>query len=65
MIKKLLKLTALLVVILLALSACDGAVDGNSLEKAPDFSLPATDGKTISLADFKGKPVFINFWETT
>lgn len=26
---------------------------------APDFSLPATDGKTYSLADFKDKPVLV------
>ena len=24
-------------------------------ESAPDFSLPAQDGSTVSLADFKGK----------
>jgi len=63
--RKILKLTALLLVIMLALSACNGDVNGSSFEKAPDFSLPATDGKTVSLADFKGKPVFINFWEVT
>lgn len=30
--------------------------------KAPDFSLPATDGKIFSLADFKGKKVVIYFY---
>ncbi len=30
--------------------------------KAPDFSLPGVDGKTVSLSDFKGKVVFIDFW---
>lgn len=30
--------------------------------KAPDFSLPNTvDGKTVSLADFKGKPLLVMF----
>jgi len=30
--------------------------------KAPDFNLPATDGKVFSLADFKGKKVVIYFY---
>ncbi len=31
---------------------------------APDFSLTTIDGKTISMADFKGKGVILNFWAT-
>lgn len=31
---------------------------------APDFTLPALDGKLVSLSDFKGKVVLINFWAT-
>ncbi|GEM_PF-4850455 len=31
---------------------------------APDFKLTALDGKKISLDDFKGKYVFIDFWGT-
>ncbi len=27
--------------------------------QAPDFSLPDTDGKTVSLSDFKGKPALV------
>ena len=29
---------------------------------APDFSVPDVDGKTIALADFKGKYVLLDFW---
>ena len=29
---------------------------------APAFSLILLDGKAISLSDFKGKPVVVNFW---
>jgi hypothetical protein len=29
---------------------------------APDFSLVLTDGRTISLKDFRGKAVLVNFW---
>lgn len=32
------------------------------LEKAPNFSLQDYSGKTISLADFAGKPLVINSW---
>jgi peroxiredoxin len=31
---------------------------------APDFSLKTLEGEAVSLADFKGKPVLINFWAT-
>lgn len=32
------------------------------LEKTPDFHLQDYNGKTVSLADFAGKPVVINSW---
>lgn len=31
---------------------------------APAFTLKTVDGKTVSLADYKGKAVLINFWAT-
>lgn len=31
---------------------------------APDFSLGQLAGEKVSLSDFKGKPVIINFWAT-
>jgi thiol-disulfide isomerase/thioredoxin len=31
---------------------------------APAFKLVDLDGKTVSLADYKGKPVLVNFWAT-
>ena len=31
---------------------------------APDFTLPAPDGRKISLKNFRGKVVFLNFWAT-
>jgi thiol-disulfide isomerase/thioredoxin len=31
---------------------------------APAFTLVALDGKKVSLSDFKGKPVLVNFWGT-
>lgn len=33
-------------------------------ETAPDFTVIDTDGNEVSLSDFAGKPVIINFWAT-
>lgn len=29
---------------------------------SPDFKLQSLDGQSVSLSDFKGKPILINFW---
>ena len=31
---------------------------------APDFTLPGLDGQMVSLADYRGKVVFLNIWAT-
>jgi thiol-disulfide isomerase/thioredoxin len=31
---------------------------------APDFKLESLDGRTVSLSEFKGKAVLVNFWAT-
>jgi len=31
---------------------------------APEFSLPDLDGKTVRLADFRGKALLLFFWAT-
>lgn len=33
-------------------------------QQAPEFALNSLDGKTVRLADFKGKAVLLNFWAT-
>ena len=33
-------------------------------QPAPDFTLPDLNGDYVSLSDFAGKPVLINFWNT-
>ncbi|MBF0169807.1 MAG: TlpA family protein disulfide reductase [Nitrospinae bacterium] len=42
------------------------ATEGKKLEgqTAPDFSLPTLDGGTMTLADYRGKVVLLNFWAT-
>jgi thiol-disulfide isomerase/thioredoxin len=42
----------------------DGAVGTVRGAQAPDFSLPAVDGRTLHLADLRGKAVLVNFWAT-
>jgi peroxiredoxin len=32
---------------------------------APDFTLSMLDGQPISLSDYRGKTLFLNFWQTT
>ncbi len=33
-------------------------------EAAPDFTLETLDGETVSLSDYRGRPVVLNFWAT-
>ncbi len=47
--------------------SCDNkstsSAENKNLKPAPDFSLTKLDGSaSVSLSDFKGKPVIINFW---
>ena len=32
---------------------------------APEFALPSLTGETVSLSDFAGRPLLLNFWTTT
>ncbi len=43
------------------LSAATRPVSG---EPAPDFTVQTLDGKYVSLSDFRGKTVLLNFWAT-
>jgi peroxiredoxin len=34
-------------------------------DRAPDFTLPTIDGKEMSLSQFRGKTVMLNFWQSS
>lgn len=43
----------------------DGSTIGNKIGfTAPDFTLPTVDKREISLSDYRGRPVILNFWAT-
>ena len=33
-------------------------------KQAPDFQLPSLGGQSVSISDFQGKPILLNFWAT-
>ncbi len=44
-------------------STTSAPVEGTQVGgRAPDFTLPDLEGQSVSLSDFRGSPVFINFW---
>ena len=55
-------LAALVALALPAWAAADSATDAVAPSPAPAFTLQATDGRQVSLAQFKGDVVMINFW---
>ncbi len=41
-----------------------GAITEREWGDAPDFTLPQLDGDSLTLSDFKGKVIILNFWAT-
>ena len=61
--KYLLMIMAITAAMALTITACTPAcpeIGG----KAPDFTLETVDGENLSLSDFRGKAIIINFWST-
>lgn len=58
----------MLMTVLVYLNSTDGsdaAAGGSTVSAgsvAPDFTLESLDGETVSLSDYAGRPVLINFW---
>ncbi len=44
--------------------AADEGIPDLRGKRAPEFTLKTVDGKKVSLSDYKGKAVLINFWAT-
>lgn len=60
-----------LVVLVLTLAACGGSSEAQAPERpaadrarAPAIAGETLDGKRVSLADLRGKPVFVNVWSS-
>lgn len=48
-----------------SLTGCQSSSQAPQIDKAaPDFELTSLDGQSLSLKDFRGKPVLLNFWAT-
>lgn len=63
MVKKLTGIIVLLLVLTVsALPGCAGGGGPQVGKAAPEFKLATLDGKTVSLRDFRGSPVMLNFW---
>jgi len=68
--KRVLIIGALIVLPLLIFLALSFGKDPRSLDSplvgkpAPNFSLRGLDGELVQLEDFRGQPVFLNFWAT-
>lgn len=41
-----------------------GPLHSQAVERVPAFSLPDTSGRTVSLRQFQGKVLLLNFWAT-
>jgi len=50
--------------VLMALVLLTNSIAAGQGEQAPDFSLKDLEGNNVTLADYKGKVVFLNFWAT-
>ena len=62
---KMLRVILALLTLGLLITSCSGGSEPQTAtvgQPAPDFELQNPDGESISLSDFKGKPVLINFW---
>ncbi len=66
-VRQILSVVMILATMLTMAGCSDGTVAGpvsGDGDIAPDFTLQNLDGQTVSLGDFRGKPVLLNLWAT-
>ena len=54
----------IILTLMLLVTGCSAPSVARVGEPAPDFRLENLDGQSISLSDFRGKPILLNFWAT-
>ena len=55
----------LIIMVMVMAAGCSSSDSGEDLSKgAPDFRLPAVDGSMVSMSDYSGKVVLVDFWAT-
>ncbi|MFC2062623.1 TlpA family protein disulfide reductase [Chloroflexota bacterium] len=64
--KRILALSVIMLASLLLITGCPSttATAPQVGKEAPDFQLPNPEGQAVSLGDFRGQPVMLNFWAT-
>ncbi|MBI2233293.1 MAG: DUF3179 domain-containing protein [Candidatus Aenigmarchaeota archaeon] len=55
-------LIVLAAIIFYAAKPVEKSEESQTSEQAPDFTLQTPDGRPVSLSDFRGKPLIVNFW---
>lgn len=64
--KKVILLIVLAIMLIpVLLGACSTQSCPTLDNSAPEFSIPGIDGKEVSLKDYQGKSIILNFWQTT
>jgi len=53
-----------ILILLFIITSCGQEIDVNTFKTAPDFTLKSITGERISLKDFKGNIVLLDFWAT-
>jgi peroxiredoxin len=62
--KKVVAISAIVTLAALMLASCGTPSCPEIGGQAPNFTLETVQGESLSLSDFQGKPVIINFWST-
>ncbi|MBO5287324.1 MAG: TlpA family protein disulfide reductase [Clostridia bacterium] len=63
--KRLISLALVAIIACLSLFSCANEQERRGYEMAPDFRFVNRDGDGLTLKKFRGKPVVLNFWQTT